>query len=380
MTPFQALLAWLYARLLRLYPEAFYAQFADEMLDTFRQRLAHEPRVLMTGLSEFGGLLAAALREHQHRYDPRQPIGYRRAFMLLLPALVGCAILLFRPIHVLYLSTTVWVVLGGVAGLLLAAGWLTERGVTLLALPILGVLVSIALYLLFSPRLFGSDFPLWLKTGGYFLLLLLAFAGLTHLRRLRLRAWLPYLAALPLVGIGFGLVIIHLNGEWGLPGAELMRKYVFGALIPAGTWALPVSACLLLAPRFGAKAAWLLLGVLMFDLIGLAGGLPNDPAQRFMAMGFVVWVLLVMPLNGLRWQRSRAQVVSTLALVACAYGAFFAAQALSEGLDATFMLYRLNELAQTLIVFALVMRVCARLQRPAFQPVAEAARGYNSGR
>ncbi len=71
--------------------------------------------------------------------------------------------------------------------------------------------------------------------------------------------------------------------------------------------------------------------------------------------------LLLIPLLILRFPRYRTLIV--LIAISFAYGAIFFIKIGHSEMDATFFLYRLNELLQTLLALHLAMRVYARLER-----------------
>jgi hypothetical protein len=63
----------LYALALRLYPAAFRARYADEMLDTARHEYAHSPNPLRFTASLTADTLRGALREHLRAASPNRP-------------------------------------------------------------------------------------------------------------------------------------------------------------------------------------------------------------------------------------------------------------------------------------------------------------------
>jgi hypothetical protein len=77
----------LYALALRLYPAAFRARYADEMLATGRHEYARSPNPLRFTISLAADTLRGALREHLRAAAPTRP-GYVAAFALFFSFLV----------------------------------------------------------------------------------------------------------------------------------------------------------------------------------------------------------------------------------------------------------------------------------------------------
>ena len=77
----------LYAFALRLYPSAFRARYADEMLETARREYARSPKPLRFTASLAADTLRGALREHLRTASPTRP-GYVAAFALFFSFLV----------------------------------------------------------------------------------------------------------------------------------------------------------------------------------------------------------------------------------------------------------------------------------------------------
>jgi hypothetical protein len=71
----------LYALALRLYPAAFRARYADEMLDAARHEYAHSPNPLRFTASLAADTLRSLFREHLRAATPTRP-GYVAAFAL----------------------------------------------------------------------------------------------------------------------------------------------------------------------------------------------------------------------------------------------------------------------------------------------------------
>ena len=88
----------LYALALHLYPAAFRARYADEMLDTARHEFARSPNPLRFTVSLAADTLRGALREHLRAASPTRP-GYVAAFalffsfLLIVTSVVGQQIL-----------------------------------------------------------------------------------------------------------------------------------------------------------------------------------------------------------------------------------------------------------------------------------------------
>jgi hypothetical protein len=340
---------WLYRLLLRLYPAAFYAQFADEMADTFA--LVRQESGL-AGVRELVTLPVAILREHS-----RLKTVWYMLLLLMPPALLGCAVLLFRPVHRFYLSTNLWLLYIGLTFAILGTGWLMERRLTVLALPTLGYLLSIALRI-FPLKLFpGYTASLAFNIAVPALLLVVV---LVMCRR-EWKSWLPYVIAQWMIAMLVSALVIQINAAFHLPIPELVKGYILGALIPVGMFSLLILAGMPFAPRFGSMAVLLIVGYLFFDLLGLSSTLPNPGLQNTTGAVYVVLILLVIPLLVLKLPH-RAGV---LAAVALAYGLHFVIQSITGSLDSVYLLYRVNELAQTLIALYVAMRVYGRMQRPA---------------
>jgi len=77
----------LYALALHLYPAAFRARYADEMLDTARLEYVRSPNPLRFAASLAADTLRGALREHLRAASPTRP-GYVAAFALFFSFLV----------------------------------------------------------------------------------------------------------------------------------------------------------------------------------------------------------------------------------------------------------------------------------------------------
>jgi hypothetical protein len=354
----QAILIWLYSNLLRLYPAAFYRQFADDMTDTFRSVLQDQPPVL-AGLREIAMLPAAILHEHQ-----RANTTWHMMAFLLLPALLACFVLLLRPLSRFYLSYNLWLLFAGLIFALIGLGWLLERRLTVLALPGLGLLLFIGLRLLTT--LPGYTVPLLAQITVPLVLLVAALGLLTVQHRLRWPVWLPPVIALPAAGLVMSLVVIAINEAFNWPARDILRGFVLGALLPAGTLSLLILAGLLFARWFGSKAVLLLVGYLFFDLLGLTATLPRPELQQGMGMFYALLFLLVIPL--LRLKLPRYERLTVLLPVALAYGLLFLMTGMIGEVDATFLLYRTNELIQTLLALWIAIQVYGRLERAAPAP------------
>lgn len=354
----QTILIWLYGSLLRLYPAAFYRQFADDMTDTFRSVLQDQPPVL-AGLREIAMLPAAILREHQ-----RANTTWHMLAFLILPALLACGVLLLRPLSRFYLSYNLWLLFAGLIFALIGLGWLLERRLTVLALPGLGLLLFIGLRQLTT--LPGFTVTLLVQITMPFVLLIAALGLLTVQHRLRWRVWLPHVIGLPAAGLVISLVVIAINEAFNWPARDMLRSFVLGALLPAGTLSLLILVGLPFARWFGSKAVLLLVGYLFFDLLGLAATLPRLELQQGMGIFYVLLFLLVIPL--LRLKLPRRQRLTVLVPVALAYGLLFLMKGIIGESDATFLLYRTNELIQTLLALWIAMHVYGRLERAAPAP------------
>jgi hypothetical protein len=83
----------LYALALHLYPAAFRARYADEMLDTARHEYARAPNALLFAASLAADTLLGAFREHLRATSPTRP-GYVAAFALFFTfLLIGVSVL-----------------------------------------------------------------------------------------------------------------------------------------------------------------------------------------------------------------------------------------------------------------------------------------------
>lgn len=361
MSRLQTMILWLYANLLLLYPAEFRAQFADEMVGIFRQLLSEASNsALRLGLREIGALLVGVVREHQ-RVNTRTPeIPLRRALVVLaIPALVGCGILLLRPLTVFYLSGKIWILLTAMTIALMGVGWLLERRLSVLALPSLGLMLFAAIWLFYMPPAPGSHLPVYVQASAPLVLLV---AALLLLRRwLGWKTWVPYIAALPLTALILSAIIIAANGAFGLPLRTLLRDYVLGALLPIGALSLIVLAGLPLARRFGSKAVLLLVGYLFFDLLGLSGSLSTSLAQQIASPLYVILFMLIIPLLTVRASGLRDERRAVLIPIALGYAGILLVKILQGEGDITFTLYRTNELLLTLIALYLALRLYANL-------------------
>jgi hypothetical protein len=356
---------WLYKLLLRLYPTAFYNQFADEMVDTF-EALRHDQPSPLTDLRELLMLPVSIIREHH-----RSNTVWYMILLLMLPALLGCAVLLFRPLQRFYLSYNLWLLFAGAALTILLIGWRLERRMTVLALPSLGFMLFIALRIFSTPPAPGYYIPIWVWASAPFMLLIGVLVWLTisvgrstqhRYNKFGWKTWLPYVIALPVTGLAISVSVIALNGVFGMSLPDLFVGYLLGGWLPMGMLALLFLAGLPFALRFGAAAVLLIVGYLFFDLLGLSATLPNLELQQLTAIWHALLFLLVIPLLALKLPRYRT--LGVLVPIALAYGLILLIKFLLAETDATFLLYRLNELAQTLIALYVAMQVYAQLEQP----------------
>ncbi len=363
-------LLWIYTRLLRLYPAEFYERFAAEMAETYRLLL--DEQSTRASLREILALLVAIAQEHQRPVYRLNPIPFWLMLaVLMLPVLAGCVVLLFRSVTVFYLSDKVWLLFAGLSLAIVGLGWLQGRGLSLLALPVLGFMLFIGLRIFSTPPFPGYFIPIIVQTAAPYFGLLVVLALWSRRNWLR---WLMPLVALPLTGLVFSVVVMWENGTLNrvTPIVSLLRDYTLGALLPSGELALLVLIGLPLARRFDSKAVLLIVGYLFFHLLGLSATLPNLDLQRVTGAAYVVLFLLLIPLLVLqlprRWERT-----GILLPIALAYGALFLVKEIAGDSSATFTLYRTNELAQTLIALHLALTVYGE-----YRPKSKAAQPRSS--
>jgi hypothetical protein len=285
--------------------------------------------------------------------------------ILVLPVLLGCAALLFRPIAVFYTPGKTWWLMIGLSIVSMMLGWLNGQRLLILVLPTLGLLLSIFLRILLD--LIPVGIPFEIQYGTPFLLLVVVL--LAYSRQLRQafpwKKWLPYIIGLPLTGLLIGAVVIITEGalNQNAPLDVLFRGYIYGTFIPMGTLSLLFLIGIPFAYRFGSKAVLLLVGFLFSNLIGLSATLWPDELQRATGGLLLVLLLLIIPLINLNTSSRFFEHLSILLPLTLAYGLLLVMKAISGELALSFTLYTANELLQTLLILAMAIEMYARLKR-----------------
>jgi hypothetical protein len=285
--------------------------------------------------------------------------------ILILPVLLGCAILLFRPIAVFYTPSKTWWLMVGGGIVLMVLGWLNGYRLFILMLPILGLMLSICLRILLG--LIAIEIPFEIQYGTPFLLLVIVLVAYSHRLRQAFpwKKWLPYIIGLPLTGLLTGAIVIITEGALhrnALPD-ELFRSYIYGTFIPMGTLSLLFLIGIPFAYRFGSQAVLLIVGFLFSNLIGLSATLWPDELQRTTGALLLVLLLLIIPLINLNTASRFFEHFSILFPITLAYGSLLILKAISGELALSFTLYTVNELLQTLLILALAIEMYARLKQ-----------------
>lgn len=169
---------WLYTRLVKLYPAPFRAEFEEEMVDIFTQRLADSPGVpstLHVCAREFGDLPVSILNSHLKKQPGGKRMDNRTSLNLLrLSSLIWVVVGFSRVRLALTHSSLVFVLLAllslsAAAGLLIAWRWTRQGGYLALGSGLLSMLVFMGAVLLTYPASNTKPFAVLLAGlfGGF---------------------------------------------------------------------------------------------------------------------------------------------------------------------------------------------------------------------
>ncbi len=294
-----------------------------------------------------------------------RPISLREMLtILVLPVLLGCAVLLFRPISIFYTPGKTWWLMVGVSIVITVLGWLNGHRLLILALPTLGLVLSILLRIVLGWVSANISFEIQYATP-FLVLVIVLVAYSRRLQSFSWKSWLPYVIGLPLTGLIIGTIVIITEGalNGNAPPDELFRGYIYGTFIPMGTLSLLFLIGIPLAYRFGSKAVLLIVGFLFSSLIGLSATLWPDELQRVTGGLLLILLLLVVPLINLRISSRFGERLSILLPVTLAYAVLLIVKAIVGELPLSFALYTVNELLQTLLILAMAIEFYARLKQ-----------------
>jgi hypothetical protein len=363
----QVIFRWIYAQLLKLYPAQFYTEFANEMLVVFNDLLEDrfQQNVLQgmwIALREIVWLIVCIYEEQAQIKNDSQgekfmtnqrALTRQTLIFIVLPTIVGLAILIFRDVQVFYSSHKIWAILVGMAVMFAGYSWFFAKSnrLILLALPGLGMTLFFGLRLL--PAL-AVDIWIWVP-----MLVLCGLVGWmsTKIGKHSWRLW-TLLFAMPSSALLVSVGVMAAEGvfQQHLSTGQILDSYVKGAFIQGGTMAFLILASLPLGWKQGARAIFFMLGFLFFDMMGLSASFGTDLPQRIFAGLYIVFFFSLFPVLYLHASGKSLARIAVLGPVGLLHVVTTLALQV-EGWSTLFVLYRVGEVIQILLGLLLAFEI-----------------------
>lgn len=331
MQTLQAFFIWLYAQLLKFYPTEFYTDFAEEMTETFANRLHDADNPIHVAMQEIIELPIAIVRERrQAKYQTQEVSTWLMAAVLLLPVVSGSILLSMRSLRIFFLPGKTWWLFTSLFILIAAFGYIRGQGMMRLALPLLGFVFSVVYRLIWSStatifpnariNFMGTDLPIMVLSCIPYLLLIVVLLIYTRYRQaIPSYRWLVYILALPSIGIIIGITEIFAAGTTHLPLATIINRYFLHIFNLPGVLSFIVLLSLPFAMRMGYYAVLILIGFLFTEMIGLVSSLSTSVPQHIASNVYLLMFYFIIPFVILQSKTSKRWFVMGLVVLSYAF-------------------------------------------------------------